>query len=207
MLTSAQKNLMQRAISLKIKREEDVVNWLQSMKNITENEIEELLSHFDIQYTPSLDSVKSKKYAELSAICQAKIEEGISIEIDGVEEHFSYKTVDQNNIDDLSSLAIQTGLDQPYHADGGNCKLYTPEQILNIYIAQKTNKAMQTTYYNQLREMIKNEYVEDTDIETIKAITYGTELTGSYLENYNAMLAQSQEIINAVVASTAALSE
>lgn len=207
MLTSAQKNLMQRAISLKIKREEDVVNWLQSMKNITENEIEELLSHFDIQYTPSLDSVKSKKYAELSAICQAKIEEGISIEIDGVEEHFSYKTVDQNNIDDLSSLAIQTGLDQPYHADGGNCKLYTPEQILNIYIAQKTNKAMQTTYYNQLREMIKNEYVEDTDIEIIKAITYGTELTGSYLENYNAMLAQSQEIINAVVASTAALSE
>lgn len=199
MLNDTQKLFMIKAVQLKNKQGLDAVTWLQGCSNLTEDEIDSILTACGIEYTPSLDNVKAKKYKELSAICQKNIEYGVDVDINGVSEHFSYDTVDQSNIDDLMALVEKTGLAQPYHCDGGNCKLYTVEQVIAIYIAEKTNKAIQTTYFNQIREMIKNEYVTDNDIELVKGITWGMELAGVYLENYNAMLAQSQEIIKAII--------
>lgn len=199
MLNIMQKNMIKKAIELKINRGEDVVNWLRGCKNIDDNDITELLFNYGIKYVQSLDNVKEKKYKELSIICQTKIEQGVDISIDGVNEHFSYNSIDQANIDDLANLVKETRLSQPYHADGGNCKLYSPSQIMELYIAQKTNKAVNTTYYNQLREMIKNEYVNEDDVDAVRNIEYGMELTGIYLDNYNAMIAQSKKIINAVI--------
>ena len=64
-----------------------------------------------------------------------------------------------------------------------------------IYVAQKTNKTVQETWFNQMKQYI----LACNDKEEIKNIAYGQSLTGQYLDNYNAILAQAQEIINVVI--------
>lgn len=199
MLGILQKDIIQKALEIEHNRETNLVEFIEKYKNITYEEKVELLKPYKLEPIVDIEVIKSKKIEELSKICAEKIEFGIDVEINGVQEHFSYKTVDQNNIDDLFQLAIQTGLDQPYHSDSGNCKLYTPEQISQIYIAQKINKTQQTTYFNQLREMIVNEYTKQEDKDKILAIKYGDKLTGIYLDNYNVMMENSKNIVNALV--------
>lgn len=151
-------------------------------------------------YVPTLEEVKASKISELSSICNAMIESGVSIEINGSMQHFTYGITngDQKNIDTLFNSATATGLDQPYHSTDGGCQLYTPEQIIELYIAQNTNLAAQTTYFNQMKEYIKT-FTSDADKDAISEITYGQELTGIYLEKYNTMMAQSKLIVETIV--------
>ena len=55
-------------------------------------------------------------------------------------------------------------------------------------------KTSQLTYHNQLKQ-----YVLTLDPEAAKAVTYGQELTGTYLEQYNALMAEAQEQMQAVL--------
>lgn len=143
----------------------------------------------------TLDQIKSYKVSELSTTCNQLITDGISMNIDGTVEYFSYKSEDQVNIKDAFDLALQTGLDIPYHCNGGGCKLYTSEQIINLYISQKTNLTHHTTYFNQMRM-----YVNSLDSkDTVKSITYGDELTGEYLDAYNVAMNQASEVIKVLL--------
>ena len=199
MLSELQKTILKKSVQIRLKNEEDVTEIFKSYKNITEDEKKSILSECSISYDLTLDEVKNKKIKDFSSTCKQNIENGVTISIDGQDEHFSYsiENGDQGNIDDIFSLAISTGLSQPYHCDGGNCKLYTVQQISELYVACKILKAKETTYFNQIKQ-----YITDLeDKETIEAITYGQELTGTYLSNYNAMMEQSQAIIQALSAS------
>lgn len=199
MLSELQKTILKKSVQIRLKNEEDVTEVFKSYKNITEDEKKSILSECSISYDLTLDEVKNKKIKDFSSTCKQNIENGVTISIDGQDEHFSYsiENGDQGNIDDIFSLAVSTGLSQPYHCDGGNCKLYTVQQISELYVACKILKAKETTYFNQIKQ-----YITDLeDKETIKAITYGQELTGTYLSNYNAMMEQSQAIIQALSAS------
>lgn len=146
-------------------------------------------------YVPTLEEVVSEKISELNYICEQSIMNGVDVEINGVTEHFSYNEKDQANIDDLMNAAKSTMMEQPYHADGGSCKLYTAEQIITIYIAEKMNKTHHTTYFNQMKMYINT--LDDKN--TVSAITYGDELTGEYLETYNLMMAQAKKIVNKMI--------
>lgn len=150
-------------------------------------------------YVPTLEEVKSMKINDLSYICNSAIVDGVNVEIDGAVEHFSYKDEDQVNIKELFDLAISTNVPMYYHADGESCKLYTVEQIIELYATATTNKMHHTTYYNQLRLYI--ETLETT--EEVEAIGYGVELTGEYLDTYNASMAQSQLVLEALLAQRA----
>ena len=196
MLTDIQKTILIKSVDVRLKNGEDVSSIFKSYKNLSESEKKEILSQCSIEYELTLDETKQKKINELSTICKNKIESGVTIQIDSVDETFSYgiESGDQGNIDDIFNLAISTGLSQPYHCNGGNCKLYTVQQISELYVACKVLKAKETTYFNQMKQYI----LELNNKDTIESITYGQELTGIYLENYNAMMAQSQEIINAL---------
>lgn len=198
-MNEAQKSIIYKAMQIRKNRGENIVDVLKTYKNLTDAEKEEILSEFELEYTLSLDEVKNDKINELSAVCKKNIEAGVTIKIDDVDETFSYgiESGDQGNIDDIFSLAVSTGLSQPYHSNGGSCKLYTVAQITELYVACKMLKTKETTYFNQMKQYVNT--LEDA--ETIKAITYGDELTGIYLENYNAMMAQSQEIIQALAAT------
>lgn len=149
-------------------------------------------------YVPTLDEVKNSKISECSSICNKAIIDGVDFEIDGVIEHFTFKTEDQIDLKTAFDLALQTNMDIPYHrSGGGGCKLYTAEQIINLYILEQSNLTHHNTYFNQLRLYISSlESIED-----VKAVTYGQELTGEYLDTYTMIMTQSQNIIDALLAS------
>lgn len=191
-------NTIIKALSIRKARGEDIKEVLLTYKNLTVDEMNEYLAYFNLPLIEeTLEEVRKKKISILSSICHNVIEHGVDVEIDGVNEHFSYSIEkgDQGNIDDIFALANATKLSQPYHADGGSCKLYTPEQITAIYVAQKINKTVQETWFNQMKQYI----LVCEDIDEINEIIYGQPLTGIYLENYNAILKQAQEILNALI--------
>ena len=143
----------------------------------------------------TLDEVINKKISEFSSICNIMILNGVDVEINGEIEHFSYTDEDQANIDDLASAAKTTKMEQAYHADGASCKLYTAEQMINIYMSEKMNKAHHTTYFNQMKMYI----LTLDDINLITNINYGDALTGQYLDTYNLMMSQTKKVANAMI--------
>jgi len=143
------------------------------------------------QYTPTLTQVKSTKISELSLICNKMIIHGIDIEIDGIQEHFSYTDEDQRNIKELFDIVLQTNNSMYYHSDNEGCKLYSVEQIISLYIAEVTNKMHNTIYFNQLKM-----YIESLDdANDISSIVYGSELSGKYLDTYNNAMLKAKENI------------
>lgn len=149
-----------------------------------------------VPYIPTLDEAKAIKINELSNICNLMITNGVDLLIDDNLEHFSYNENDQVNIKEIFDLAVQTNVPMYYHADGESCKMYTVEQIVNLYATATTNKMHHTTYFNQLKR-----YVNDLeDVEDVQAVTYGQELFGDYLNTYNNSMYQAQLVLEALLA-------
>lgn len=154
-------------------------------------------------YVPTLEEVKLMKINELSYTCNNLVVNGVDIEIDGTTEHFSYKDEDQVNIKEIFDLAVQTNVPMYYHADSESCKLYTVEQIIDLYATATTNKMHHTTYFNQMKLYVNT--LETAD--DVNVVEYGQELTGDYLDTYNASMAQSQMVLEALLAKRANLEE
>ena len=148
-----------------------------------------------IPYEPTLEEVKESKVNELSNTCNFMIVNGVDINIDGVLEHFSYKEEDQVNIKEIFDLAVQTNVPMFYHSDNESCKLYSVEQIIDLYATATTNKMHHITYFNQLKEYVNS--LEDT--ENVKNVLYGQELEGEYLDTYNASMYQAQLVLEALL--------
>ena len=131
------------------------------------------------------------KILYLTSVCAEKIKEGI--EYNG--EIFSYELTDQNNLYNSVQLAISTGLDTPYHANGKDCRLFTKDELIGIYILEQSNLTHNTTYNNQLKQ-----YIESLEnVEDVEKVYYGQELIGTYLETYNMIMSQAQSIVNAFI--------
>ena len=56
-------------------------------------------------------------------------------------------------------------------------------------------KTSQLTYHNQLKQYV----MTLDDPAAVKAVTYGQQLTGTYLEQYNTLMAEAQEQMQAVL--------
>lgn len=146
-------------------------------------------------YVPTYEEVLNNKIGELSSICQYTIESGLNI--NGL--HYSYTEKDQINLNDIVSTVKLTGLPLGYHADGQNCTEYSAEELINIYVQLAMNKYCQQTYFNQSREYLKSLEESDENKEILESYTYGTPLTGVYLETYNNMVALYNAQIQAIV--------
>lgn len=140
---------------------------------------------------PTLEEVKTQKIEEISRACNQNIIHGVTMEIDGEQKLFSYKTEDQSNLLNAVQLAIATQMSMPYHADGCTCRLFTPEEITTLYIKEMTNLTHHQTYTNQLKLYINTLETK----EEVNAVLYGDELTGEYLDTYNMIMAQSQLVV------------
>lgn len=149
-----------------------------------------------------LEAAKASKVLECSTTCANLIESGVDVDIDGNIEHFSYnKEEDQINLFELFTLSSQTNVPMNYHPDGGSCKTYTTDQIIAIYATASTNKNHHTTYFNQIRNYI----LSLTTVEEVEAVQYGQDLTGKYLETYNASMAQAQLVLEALLKQRSAM--
>ncbi len=145
-----------------------------------------------IETTPAI--AREMKISDFSNSCNNAITNGVTVDIDGIPEHFSYTLEDQNNLDTALDMAQLTGLSVPYHADNASCKLFTPDQIKKIYVASKTNLTHHQTYFNQMKCYINSLQT----VDEIEAVVYGSPLTGEYLENYNLIMEQAKAIINSL---------
>lgn len=138
---------------------------------------------------------RNMKLEELSAICKSKIEDGLTVELSGGPETFSYKSDDRENIKQMFDAVVYGATSYPYHCDNQSCKSYTAKDIVSLYVAMVRNKTHHTTYFNQMKQ-----YILDTkSIVAVSEIAYGAELTGDYLDVYNAnMLEAEQQLTNII---------
>lgn len=148
------------------------------------------------------ESYLNNKLSSLSNSCNEQITNGAKITLsDESKKTFSYSIEDQANVSEMFNAIVMGATSYPYHANGEGCKMYSAEDIVKIYSALTALKTSQVTYYNQLREYVKTlEFVPD-----IQSVTYGQELTGSYLDTYNELIqnanTEMQKVLSKVSAS------
>lgn len=152
-------------------------------EELVETSDEERNAHKEKILKNCLEETKNAKIKEINSFCSKLITAGVVI--DG--ERYSYTLEDQSNILAALQNVKITGMSVPYHSNGNNFRLFSPAEIISIYIAQYKNLIQHTVYTNQLRQYIKNEL---SIIEDIKAVKYGDALTGNYLNNYNSIINQ-----------------
>lgn len=203
MISSLERRIIIESLIERYNAGEDITAILKSYTKLTFSEREEIYTEITGHKIPyTLKEIKEVKLAEFAEACSKAIENGTDVDIDGNTEHFSYKlaTGDQTNIDNLMVSARTTGMPQPYHADGKDCKIYSVEQIFNIYMALMANKTNQTTYYNQLKQYIINEFTTEDDVKFVEKIKYSDQLVGKYYDTYVEILKQSTSIMNQFIA-------
>ena len=173
------------------------VEWSPSIPN--KGDVTESVSFVAIfEYVPTaeellsqLEIMKQDKISELSSACESAIYRGVDLN----EKHYSYTLQDQSNLENAINISSQTGLDVPYHADGESCALYSLTQLQEIYVAEQVNLTKHQTYFNQMKQYILDTFTDINMIDELDEITYGTELTGRYLDSYNNIIEQSTLIV------------
>lgn len=206
MISEVEHDIISRYLSYQYNEGKDIGKILRSYNNLTfseKNEIHNELTGKDLPI--SIEEAKAEKIAELSEKCNDLIEAGMDVEFGDIKEHFSYKLSngDQTNIDNLVVFARTTGMPQPYHCDGGNCRMYSVEDVFKIYMTLVSNKTVQTTYFNQLKQYIMNEFKTDDDVKFVTLIKYGDQLTGKYMSKYVEIIEEATSIMNQTVSKLA----
>lgn len=107
--------------------------------------------------TVSMQELRDRKIEEMKETCNAVITSGFDIVLsDGVTYHFSLEMTDQVKISKLADRA-NSGMELlPWHADDGLCKFYPAEDILAVNTMMENMVEFQTTYFNSLKNYIKN---------------------------------------------------
>ena len=129
----------------------------------------------------------------------------IDVELsNGESEHFDLTSNDQANLSNMFSAMVLGATSYPYHCKDGNCKIYSKEDISKVYVSTMLYITSHNTRFNQLKQLC-NSYIgkEESYESEFRGIKYDIELTGEYLENYNAMMTEAQNQINVVLSKLA----
>ena len=155
-----------------------------------------ITSIIPIENPEPVEVARAAKVAEISTACNAAIDAGTSVDLpSGSRESFTYTVADQANVSEMFTACLAGATGYIYHANDGPCKTYPVADIVAIYSTLSMYKTGQLTYHNQLKQ-----YVLTLDNpEAVKAVTYGQALTGIYLEQYNTLMAEAQEQMQAVL--------
>ena len=147
----------------------------------------------------ALSFIMAAKLAEISNMCNAVIVAGVDIELGEESVHFNLSIEDQSNINNLFRVVELGGSEFPYQFDGGVCRVYSANEIVQIYIAAQTLITTQTTYHNELKQ-----YVQSLDnAEAISSVEYGMTLPEPYLTEMNEKLAVAQQQMQAILTNMA----
>lgn len=143
----------------------------------------------------STEVIRAAKIAEISAACNTVIVSGIDLTLADGPVHFNLSIEDQSNIANLFRVVELGGTEFPYQADGGVCRIYTAQEIAQIYIAAQTAITTQTTYHNALKAYIQS--LED--VESIAAAQYGMTLPDPYASEVAEKLTVAKTQMDAIV--------
>lgn len=145
----------------------------------------------------TLDEFKAYKIKQLGESCTKAIYTGTEVGTSKGKEMFSYSLEDQSNLKDIFATATATNLSCPYHSNSSICTLYSPEDIVKIYLTLSGYKLYHTTYVNVLNTYIRSLF----DKSDISKIEYGQEVPKEYKENMDAILAQGKLASDAILAA------
>ena len=144
-----------------------------------------------------VETARAAKIAEISAACSAAIDAGTSVDLpSGTREEFTYTVADQANVSEMFTACLAGATGYIYHANNSPCKTYPAADVVAIYGTLSMYKTGQLTYHNQLRQFVNSL----TTAEDIQTVTYGQPLIGEYLTQYNALMAEAQTQMDAVLA-------
>lgn len=144
-----------------------------------------------------VEVARAAKVAEISAACNAAIDAGTSVDLpSGTREEFTYTVADQANVSEMFTACLAGATGYIYHANNSPCKTYPAADVVAIYGTLSMYKTGQLTYHNQLRQFVNGL----TTAEDIQTVTYGQPLIGEYLTQYNALMAEAQTQMDAVLA-------
>lgn len=145
----------------------------------------------------TLEELIAYKKNVINKACESTIFNGIDVETSYGVEHFALSVEDQSNLKALFDTVAAAGTDCKlyYHADGKDCTMYTGSEIANIYFTSQVFITHNTTYCNQLKMML-----DEMDIETIKTVEWGYELTEERTETLNAAIQAVQDVITSLTA-------
>lgn len=153
---------------------------------------EDKQAYLDALDQASFAEAMEQKLEELTKACSDIIIAGVTVN----DKHYTYTLADQADLSNAVQMATATGMKVPYHADGENCLLYTPEEITEIYFAAEMILTKQTTYHNQLKQYTKTL----TTKQDLSAIEYGQPLDDEHLATYN-MIVDHSALVLAAIAS------
>ena len=165
-----------------------------TVKNVQWNE--EAYQSFLLSLPDTTEQERANKLVELSETCNKMIELGMDVQLtDGSLEHFTYTLADQANVSEMFTAVMAGATGYPYHETNGDCKFYEAKDIVAIYSNLSGYKTAQLTYHNQLKQYVMTLSAK----EDIINVEYGQELTGEFLENYNTIVAQAKEQMEAIL--------
>lgn len=143
----------------------------------------------------TIDVIRSAKLDEISRACNSAIVSGVDLDFEGGVVHFNLSIEDQSNIANLFRVVELGGSEFPYQADGGVCRIYSAQEIVQIYIAAQTAITSQTTYHNALKEYVNSL----TDVEKISAVQYGMTLPKKYKDEVAKKLKVAQDQMSSII--------
>ena len=121
---------------------------------------------------PVLEAVRELKIKTLRSECQKQIENGFDLN----NEHFSLTIQDQLNLAMVSEMIRNGETEIPYHADNDLSRFYSVAEIQEIIQAATRHRIYHINYFNSLKNYVNSL----STIESIAAITYGTEIPETY---------------------------
>ena len=123
-----------------------------------------------------LTNAISEAINNLSEICKNKIVSGFSIILsDGQNYNFRLTAEDQLNLLSIESQFNAGEKTFIYHATDLPCKVFMREDMSKIIKTYRKHILYHTTYFN-----VAKQYVSSlTDIDKIRAFSYGIDITGS----------------------------
>nr|DAV11651.1 MAG TPA: protein of unknown function (DUF4376) [Caudoviricetes sp.] len=128
-----------------------------------------------------LSQAKQRKINEISLTSQSMIINGVEFN----SKRYRLNTTDQINMSALSAMA-QMGNKVPYHADGEICRIFEPEEMVQLAQTATNWIVYHTTYFN----LLKHQILEYDNLEDVEKVYYGTKLKDEY-----------QQIINTIISN------
>lgn len=121
---------------------------------------------------PLSTNEKNKVQINLISAMKEECVKAISNGVDFNNAHYSFEITDQLNLSRLAIQAKEGRENLIYHADGEVCRIFSAEEILELYTAMENFIEYHTTYFNTLKAYIKTlEYQSD-----LLKIEYGMEI-------------------------------
>lgn len=128
-----------------------------------------------------INDYRIQKIMAMSEMCNYLIINGIDFN----GEHYSLTPTDQIN---LYRLVVEARNPNPstliYHADGKDCRAYSPEEMISLVTKANTWISYNTTYYNLLKQYINS----CNTVDSILCIDYFTPLPSPYAEELSEMV-------------------